>query len=238
MKLFFRVSVGLLALAAFFIMPAPGRADTTRYVSDQLIITLRADKGPDAKILTTLKTGTPLEVLAQGPHYAKVRTQKGLEGYVKKQYLDAETPKPVIIAGLRKERDQLADQVTALKKSRDEMAEKLDSASKNLREQVQQAQNKAGETATALAASQKQLQELTAKYNALKKNSQQVVALVKERDQLKSENEQLSSEAEKLRNEEARTLYTGMIQWFLAGGGVFFFGWLLGKFSRKKRRTF
>ena len=26
-----------------------------------------------------------------------------------------------------------------------------------------------------------------------------------------------------------------MVKWFLAGGGVFFFGWIIGKISRKKR---
>jgi SH3 domain protein len=238
MKSILKTVGGLLVLVALLAGPSPVRADTTRYVSDQLIITLRADKGPNAKILTTLKTGTPVEVLEKGDRYLKVRTQGGVEGYVQKQYLVAATPKSVIIAGLKKERDQLAAQLSELKKSQAEMSQQLESAKQNLTGKVQQAQGQSAQMQTALAESQKKLQEMTAQYSALKQNSQHVVTLVQERDRLKSENAKLSAEAKKLRQEEGHLLYAGMIQWFLAGAGVFFLGWLIGKMSRKKRRGF
>lgn len=229
------VIFGLLAL---FATPLPVRADSVRYVSDQLIVTVRASESPDAQILTTLKTGTPVTVLGEDGRYLKVKTEQGVEGYVLKQYLVAATPKPVIIAGLKKERDRLAGQVASLQKSRDAVTQKLATLRQAMSGKVQQAQGTAAQTQAVLAANQKKLQETMAKYTALKKNSQQVVALVNERDRLKSENAKLSSEAESLRKEESHLLFTGMIQWFLAGGGVFFLGWLIGKMSRKKRRSF
>ena len=66
--------------------PLPAAADT-RYVGDELVITLRQGKGTDYKIIRTLKSGTPFEVLEEGKSYLKVRTEDGVEGYVLRQYV-------------------------------------------------------------------------------------------------------------------------------------------------------
>jgi len=43
------------------------------------------------------------------------------------------------------------------------------------------------------------------------------------------------SEAESLRKENSRLKRLQILWWFLAGGGVFFVGWITGRVSRKKR---
>ena len=57
-----------------------------RYVTDQLVITLRAEAGEGARTLGSLRTGTPLVVLEEVGSFLRVRTDDGVEGYVLKQY--------------------------------------------------------------------------------------------------------------------------------------------------------
>ena len=75
-------------------LPAGIVCAETQYVSDQLIITLREGKGNEYKIIKTLKAGTPLEIIEENERYLKVRTESGSEGWVLKQYVTEETPKP------------------------------------------------------------------------------------------------------------------------------------------------
>ena len=92
-------------------------AAETLYVSDQLLITLRRGKSSEFKILQTLKTGTPLEILEreENENYVKVRLQSGEEGYVLSQYLTNDTPKAILIARLEDQVEKTRDQLTQAK---------------------------------------------------------------------------------------------------------------------------
>ena len=83
----------------------------TKYVTDQLVLTLREKPSESSKILTTFSTGTPLKVLGSQGEYLRVRTQEGDEGYVLERYLTAETPKPEIIARLEEEKMVLTEKL-------------------------------------------------------------------------------------------------------------------------------
>jgi len=65
--------------------------------------------------------------------------------------------------------------------------------------------------------------------------SKNVVELTNERDRLKTLNDRLSTETEHLRKENSLLKRLQILWWFLAGGGVFFVGWITGRVSRKKR---
>ena len=67
-------------LIFFFLLISQPVFGATGYVSDQLLITLRQGKGNQYKIIRTLKTGTPMEILERGDTYFRVRTQRGEEG--------------------------------------------------------------------------------------------------------------------------------------------------------------
>lgn len=75
----------------------------TRYVSDELIITIRAGKGDQFRIIDYLKSNTPLEVLSEEDEYLFVRTPEGDEGWVRTRYITSELPKEHIIANLKRE---------------------------------------------------------------------------------------------------------------------------------------
>ena len=85
-----------LVIIASNVIVAPVKADT-RYVGDQLIITLRQGRSIKHKILKTLETGTPVEVLEEDSSYYKVRTSDGIEGYVLRQYISSNPPKSQLI---------------------------------------------------------------------------------------------------------------------------------------------
>ena len=200
-------------------------ADDVRYVADELIITLRQGKGNEYKILKTLKTNTPMHVLEEGPTYLKVRLDDGMEGYVLKQYVTRKTPKPIIIAQLEKERDSLKQKLAKWEEGQNGLKDELETVRKD------------AQTASAdLANTKQQLDKVSKQYESLKEKSENVMQLSEERDQLQTENVRLTQEVQQLTGENKDLLRTGMIRWFLAGGGVFFFGWISGKISRRKKR--
>lgn len=229
--LLFFVALGCL------LAPAVQAADT-RYVTDQLVITLRDAADANAKILATLRTDAALEVLQDDGRYLKVRTADGQEGYVLSQYITRDTPKPVVVAGLEKTVGQLKAKQAALAKEKDDLAAQLAAARTSQGGQLQALQQQHDRLAEELTRTQGALKEESARYQALATSAKNVVETVKERDELRSANSDLSAEAARLREENSQMLRTGMIRWFLAGAGVFFFGWLAGKVSRRKRRGF
>lgn len=215
----------LILLMSLSILPAGRAIADTQYVSDQLTITLRKGEGNQYKILKMLKAGTPVETLQEGTAgYVLVRTSDGSKGWVRKQYLTNETPKPIVIAHLEKEREQLREQVTQLESQQAELTAKLENSRKDL----------SGGNA-AFADLQKELDKVQSKYDDLHTNASNVVELAKEHDRLKAHNDQLLAEVDQLRQENENILHTGAVKWFLAGAGVFLVGVIFGKTSRKKK---
>ncbi len=127
-----------------------------------------------------------------------------------KQYIANDTPKTTVIARLREEVDLLKGKI-----------KELDGA-----------QNMAKEEASNAA---REVQVVTEKYNTLLEQSKNVLKIAKENKLLKDESSRLGTEMVNLQNENERLRRNEIIYWFLAGGGVLFFGWVIGRISRKKR---
>jgi SH3 domain protein len=207
----------------------------TQYVSDELVITLREGQGSQYKIIKMLKTGTPLEIIEESDPYLKVRTEKGDEGWVLNQYITEETPKPQVIAGLKIKIDRLNTKIEQYEKNKESFQEELnitrsdsDKEIKGLRQNLSDSTRRAEQTA-------RELKAITRKYNALLEDSKDVVQLVEERDSLKESNHSLKARTEQLQEENDKLNRMEMIWWFVAGGGVLFVGWIIGKVSRQKR---
>lgn len=81
--------ISALLLTLPFLTPINSAAETTRYVSDKLEITMRIGQGVKFGIRKMLLSGTKLKVLEADPTgYSKVRTEKGVTGWVLTRYLD------------------------------------------------------------------------------------------------------------------------------------------------------
>jgi len=215
----------LILLLGLLILPAARVMAASQYVSDKLQITLRSGQGDQYRILKMLKTGTPVEILEEAKGgYVFVRTPDGTEGWVQNQFLTTETPKPIVIARLEKERERLREQVEQFKTRQAELTTELE----NVRRE------RAGGDA-AIADLQKDLDKVRAEYSDLQAKSANVVELAAERDRLEVKSARIETEVEQLRQENENILFTGAVKWFVAGGGVLLAGWIIGKTSRKKK---
>lgn len=206
-----------------------------RYVSDMLIITLRTGQGQEYKVIKTLKTDTPVEVLEESESYLRVRTDEGEEGWVAKQYITSETPKPLIIAGLEKENNRLGTRVEELEKRQTLLLNQLKDAEQSHVAKVKELEKDTENYRQEVSRTTTELKQITEKYHALLDQSKNVLELSSEHDRLQTENARLDAETNRLKKENARLQRTGMIRWFLAGAGVLLIGLLAGRVTRKKK---
>ncbi|MCK4501488.1 MAG: TIGR04211 family SH3 domain-containing protein [Desulfuromonadales bacterium] len=223
MKLYlYPVLVTILCLVGTFSAIAD-----TRYISDHLIVTVRSGEGNQYKILETLPTSTPVTILEEGKSYVKVLTPKGVEGYVMRNYVTTTIPKKTQIKLLNKKIVALQQQLTDQQQNLQGNQEDMDNHKKQIEELEVQ-----------LNQSRQELKKTTSSYNSLLNKSENVLNINAENQHLIEENNLVNSEILILREENQNFHRSNMIQWFLAGGGVFFGGWLIGKISRKKHRRF
>jgi len=206
-----------------------------RYVSDMLIITLRAGMGREYRVIKTLKTDTPVEVLEENEEYLRVRTDEGEEGWVAKQYITTAVPKYVIIEGLKKETNRLNERIEELEKNKTSLLEQFEVATQRHAIKVEELEADANNSKNEASRLKIKLAQLTEKHNTLVDQSKNVVDLVSKQKRLQTKNVDLNTRAVQLQKENSDLRDTRRLQWFLAGGCVFFIGWIVGKISRKKK---
>ena len=198
----------------------------TRYVVDQLVITLRAGMGNQYKVITTLKTDASMEVLSDQDNYLYVRLADGTEGYVLQQYVTKKSPRSLIIKQLRNKAQILTDELAHQTELANGATSEVESLSQKLDQTIKKSTNNEELLATSQAA-----------FNDLQVKAENVVIIDTERLNLKQQLGEANAELDLLRQDNDAMLKTAMIKWFVAGGGVMFFGWVAGKFSRKKKRS-
>ena len=241
-----RSKAALLILALILVAaPLSVRADT-QYVSDKLIITMRSGAGGDYKIIKTLDTGTPVEVLEETDKYLKVRTKDAKEGWVLKQYITAELPKATVISGLKREiersKARLKGEIEKSKARIRKLSMEMDGLKGSLksekglrRKDVRALEMGVGEYKDKISETTLELQELKGKHTKLVEDSADIVKVVDELDVLKEKFALIAAENDELKQENKRLLIRTMIYWFLAGGGVFFVGWIIGQISKRRK---
>jgi SH3 domain protein len=211
------IKITILLVTALLLTAFCGMAET-RYVSNNLAITLRTGPGNDRKIIAQPRVGTPLEVIRAGDEYSEVRTFSGKTGWVLSRYLTPQKPARLILSQLQTEHALIVDKYKVLK----QQATQLNTTSKGLSEK--------------LAASQKALDQLTTEYETLKTESQGYLKLkakyekaVKEATEARARVEKVDKELQQLYSSE---LNTGL----LYGGGLIVLGFIVGFIVKKPRR--
>ena len=111
-------------LSALLLFLAAGpviAADSTRYVSDELVIVMRGGADSGSAVVASLNSGTRVQVVSgeNANGYAQVRLEDGRSGWVQSRYLS-----PGVPGRQRAERaeKQLAEAESELKTLRDEHA--------------------------------------------------------------------------------------------------------------------
>jgi len=233
----FSAIIFTLALLASLLIIQTAAADT-RYVGDQLIITLRQGKSTQHKILKTLKTGTPLEILEEGESYFKVRTSDGVEGYVLRQYISSNPPMSQRVEELEMLNNSLQNKIKALEEAKNNLARQLKTTEEGYKQEFSSISSSSAELEQQLELALNNERVLSEKYETLLAQAENVVEIAAERDRLQQQNKKLAADMAALTKKTDKLADSRMIKWFLAGGGVFFFGWIAGKISRKKRSRF
>lgn len=197
-------------------------AAETRYVSDHLLITLRTGKGNEYQVIKSLPSGARLELLDDDGEYSHVRTEDGVVGYARNQYL-VDTP----IA-----RDQLANA--------EQQLEKLQATRKQLREQIKTLTGEKGAVEKERDTLTSELAKIEQELTGLQKVAAQPIQTAKQNEQLKKQVETLQQEATRLAEENKRLSDSSQRDWFLTGAGVLGGGLVLGlllPLLRPRRRT-
>jgi len=201
----------LLGVCLLFTVMA-GAAAETRYVSDELQITLRSGQSTQHQILRMLTSGTPLEVLetADDTGYTRVRTPQDVEGWVLTRYL-MDHPSA---------EDQLAN---AQKK----MA-RLQEDNKNLQAKL----NAVSSDKTSLDKDKGELLakngKLETELDHIRKTAADAIAIESEKNRLANEAQTMKTQLQEVQQENLSLKNRSNRDWFVRGAGVVLLGILLG----------
>lgn len=197
--------------ATLFAAAATVQAET-RYVTDQLEITLRAGESTRYKILRMLPSGTPLEVLGvnQKTDYARVRTPDGTLGYVLASQIQTEPSA----------RNRIADMEARLA----ELQQKPEALAAQLAA-LQSEHATLSETAQKLQHDKQQLEQELA---TIRHASTNVLEITNDRDRLRIQVSELTREREELQQENRELRTQSNQRWFIIGVAVLAGGLLLG----------
>jgi len=198
----------------------------TRYVSDELIISVRDGHSQDDNVLGHIRTGTAVDVLEEKGRYLRIKTEDGLEGWVQAQYIISEKPNARIIEDLRNEineQNTLSDKLLAKKAIYEVRIRELEKEVNINQKNTEKAKS--------------ELIELNKKYKKLLSNSENTDELIKKLEKSKKLDSKLKSEISNLKKGSQNPLKSNMIQPFLAGAGVLIVGFILGGLARSRKRS-
>jgi SH3 domain protein len=213
----------VLLIVAMLLAPAAGAE--TRYVTDQYDFNLRSGESTRYKILRTLPSGTPLEVLGINTDsgYAKVRTSDGLTGYMLVRYLQEEP-------GARQQLEAMQQRLTELQQTPDKLAARLS--------ELQREHEALKQENAALLSEKEQAERALAEVRHASAN---VLRINQERKQLQDQVATLVMQVDGLTQRNLELTNRNKQDWFLIGAGVVVAGILIGiilpNLRLKRRRS-
>jgi SH3 domain protein len=206
-----KIIFSLLLIAAPMLLPSISAAQTTRYVSDELEITMRNGQGLEFGIRKMLKSGTELTVLENDPSgYSKVRTSDGVEGWVLSRYLN-NNPSA---------REQLA--------AKEQRIANLELEVTSYKEELAQLSSQTSEADDQNMSLKETAQRLSKELDDLRRTASNAVALENENRQLKERLQQIDHEIQSIVIENNTLKDNDAKNWFLIGAAVLFGGMLIG----------
>jgi len=222
-----------LVISLFFGL-ASANADT-QYVTDMLFLNVRDRPSDEYNVVARLKSNMSVEVLEENERYFKVRTVDGKEGWVDKQYITADTPKPIIITQLERKTVKLDGKINELKESKDSLRNDLQMS----RQEVKKIEKKEKGCRQELSLNNLKLKEAAEKYRNLVEQSDNVVEVISERDRLRATSKRLKDEVGQLHKDNTR-LKINSKWWvkFIAGAGMLLVGVIIGRLSSKRKKVF
>ncbi len=211
-------------LFVLLFLPILAWAQTTRYVSDELEITMRNGQGVKYAIKKMLPSGTKLEILDTDPSgYSKVRTEKGVVGWVLTRYLSNQPSA----------RDRLA--------ASEKKIANLELKLAKYKEEIQALTSQNSQTGSENLTLKETAQRLKKELDDLRRTASNALALSTENHQLKQKLQTMDSQIQTLIIENNALKENDSKRWFLIGAAVLFAGLLMGlilprlRFQRKNQ---
>jgi len=209
----------------------------TRYVSDELIISVRDGQNQDDNVLGYIRTGTAVDVFEEKGHYLRIKTEDGLEGWVQTQYIISEKPNGRIIEDLRNEINDLNKKVESSKNGQGSLSDKLLVTKQIYEVRIRELEQEVNINQKNTAKAKSELIELNKKYKKLLSNSENTDELIRKLKKSKKLDSKLKTEINNLKKDSQNPLKSSIIQPFLAGAGVFIVGFILGGLARRMKRS-
>lgn len=190
----------------------------TKYVSDDLVITLRTGQGNQYAIIKTLSSGSLLTILQEtDTGYTQVRTSDGTEGWVRTQYLSDKPPAAIELAKAQDKISKLEDKLT-----------KTQTELNDLRKQKSQLDSEHNKLINENKANTDEL----AKLNQIATHPKQ---LASENAELREKFAKISDEYNLIKQENQVLKDRSKRNWFLAGALVVIIGIIIGLIIPKIR---
>jgi SH3 domain protein len=209
----------------------------TRYVSDELIISVRDGQNQDDNVLGYIRTGTAVDVFEEKGGYLRIKTKDGLEGWVQTQYIISEKPNGRIIEDLRNEINDLNKKVESSKNGQGSLSDKLLVTKQIYEVRIRELEQEVNINQKNTAKAKSELIELNKKYKKLLNNSENTDELIRKLKKSKKLDSKLKTEINNLKKDSQNPLKSSIIQPFLAGAGVFIVGFILGGLARRMKRS-
>lgn len=178
----------------------------TYVVANDTEVPVRSGQGTEYKIVALLKNGEPVASLEETEYWIRIRTATGREGWMLKRYL-SHAPSVDESFALPAQNNQPAQPLPVINPFNEPTQNALPAAANVLAEKTPTFR----------------VENLTPQIEPKLKEQE------KEIEELRNKLAAVTQENQELRKDE-RT------EWFLAGGGVFVIGWLLGLISCKARK--
>ncbi len=242
------VAIALLIFNLFVIGLCHEAYAEIQYVSDMLIISVREGQNPEDPAVGYLPSATPVDVLEETDGLMRIRTDSGLEGWVRKKFIVAEKPKAVIITELKLQISELEKNLQEIQAGSDD--EGLKKMMQGYQKEIQEIQtkiqgyqeeiqtlktalNNAKETSTT---HQSSLKSINDKYQQLLKKQNKKTVDTQEITTLKTENKALKERLANQPSDQPVPMLSANMMWFLIGSGVLILGFVIGRVIRRKPR--
>ncbi|WP_457573779.1 TIGR04211 family SH3 domain-containing protein [Desulfolithobacter sp.] len=200
-----------------------------RYVKPSLEVPVRRGQGMDYRIVVIVNDGTRVELLEEQGDWARIRTEKGKEGWILKRYLSTDPPLHEQVARLKQENKTLLEKQATFKERLAELKATMQEEIDSLQAALQESESQKDECLA-------ELDSVRNQYEALQRDAADVVQTKQQLKDTRREMEEIRQRYRTVEEENRRLRKNTSIKWFLAGSGVLFIGWLIGLGSGRSRK--
>lgn len=98
----------------------------TFYITDKVLVGVYEQANAESKLLSTLPSGTPLEIIERNENFVKVRSPDGTNGWIEKSYMIEHKPAQLVVLELTDKQKQSSEQLALAQAELQAIQKKMD----------------------------------------------------------------------------------------------------------------